>query len=90
MAAISSGGVLTASLLDPSGARLANTNTTSGVAAYTLPDLHGDVAAAELTGSTTLSDAFRYDGYGQTAAAWPTRPANRPRQARSCYASLHL
>ncbi len=80
VAAISTGGVLTASLLDPTGARLANKNTTSGLAAYTLPDLHADVAAAELTGSTTLAYAFRYDGYGQTAAAWPTGTSSGPAQ----------
>ncbi len=79
VAAISTGGVLTASLLDPSGSRLANKNTSSGTAAYTLPDLHGDVAAAELTSGTNLADAFRYDGYGQTiatggAGGGPTQP----------------
>ncbi len=50
------------------------------MAAYTLPDLHADVAAAELTSATTLSDAFRYDGYGQTAAAWPTGTSSGPAQ----------
>ena len=71
--------MLTASLLDPSGSRLANADLSSGVAAFSLPDLHGDVAAAELTSGTNLADAFRYDGYGQTVATGgagggPTQP----------------
>ena len=39
------------------------------MAAYSLPDLHGSLGAAELTSGTTLADAFRYDGYGQTIAS---------------------
>ena len=69
VAGISSGSVTTASLLDPSGARLANTNLSTGAAAYSLPDLHGNLAAAELASSTTLADAVRYDGYGDTIAS---------------------
>ncbi len=61
--------MLTASLLDPSGSRLANADLSSGVAAFSLPDLHGDLGAAELTSSTTVADAIRYDGYGQTIAS---------------------
>ena len=69
VASISTGSVTTASLLDASGSRLANADLSSGVAAFSLPDLHGDLGAAELTSSTTVADAIRYDGYGQTIAS---------------------
>jgi RHS repeat-associated protein len=37
--------------------------------AWLLPDLHGNVAAGIDSGETTVSDAWRYDGYGRTAAS---------------------
>jgi RHS repeat-associated protein len=35
-------------------------------AAFLVPDLHGNVVAAEASGSTAIVNAIRYDGYGQT------------------------
>jgi hypothetical protein len=33
---------------------------------FLLPDLHGNVIAAEQSAGTTIAVALRYDGYGQT------------------------
>ena len=56
------------SALGADGSRVATVDgTTTG---YLLPDLHGNVVAAEASASTTISNALRYDGYGQTLAAY--------------------
>jgi RHS repeat-associated protein len=36
---------------------------------WLLPDLHGNVAAGIDSAETTVSDAWRYDGYGRSAAS---------------------
>jgi RHS repeat-associated protein len=38
-------------------------------------DLHGSVAALCTAGTTTLTDAYRYDGWGQTIATYPSSGA---------------
>jgi RHS repeat-associated protein len=57
----------TRSLLDLDGSRLAVKNGTS--VAWVIFDLHGSVAALCPAGGTTLSDAYRYDGWGQKVAS---------------------
>jgi RHS repeat-associated protein len=56
----------TRSLLDLDGSRLAVKN--GSTVAWLVFDLHGSVAALCPAGGTTLSDAYRYDGFGQTIA----------------------
>jgi len=56
------------SALGADGSRVATKDgSTTG---YLLPDLHGNVVAAEASASTTISNALRYDGYGQTLGAY--------------------
>jgi RHS repeat-associated protein len=50
--------------LGPDGSRLAV--KTGSTLSWTLPDLHGDIAGLLASTPTTISDAYRYDGYGQT------------------------
>jgi RHS repeat-associated protein len=57
----------TGSLLDADGTRLAV--KTGSTVSWLLFDLHGSVAAVCPAGSTTLSDAYRYDGFGQQVAS---------------------
>jgi RHS repeat-associated protein len=53
--------------VDALGSRLAVTSgATSG---WTLPDLHGDIAGYATVGLTAVSDAFRYDPYGELLAS---------------------
>jgi RHS repeat-associated protein len=53
----------TSGLLDADGSRLAvKSNTT---VSWLVFDLHGSVAALCTAGGSTLSDAYRYDGFGQ-------------------------
>ncbi len=40
--------------------------------AWLVPDLHGNVAAGLSGDGSSVTDALRYDGYGMTAAVWPT------------------
>ncbi len=40
--------------------------------AWLVPDLHGNVAAGLAQDQAAVTDALRYDGYGITAATWPT------------------
>ena len=56
----------TRSLLDLDGSRLAVKN--GSTVAWVIFDLHGSIAALCTAGGTTLSDAYRYDGFGQTVA----------------------
>jgi RHS repeat-associated protein len=55
------------SLLDLDGSRLAVKN--GSTVAWLVFDLHGSVAALCTAGGSTLTDAYRYDGYGQTVAS---------------------
>ena len=55
----------TDSAVDASGSRLA-TKTSTALFGWTLPDLHGDVAGAVISSGSAISDAFRYDAYGET------------------------
>ena len=57
----------TTSLLDADGTRLAL--KTGSVVSWLVFDLHGSVVALCSAGTTTLSDAYRYDGFGQRIAA---------------------
>jgi YD repeat-containing protein len=50
--------------LGADGTRLAL--KTGATLSWTLPDLHGDTAGLLAATPTTISDAYRYDGYGQT------------------------
>jgi large repetitive protein len=52
------------SAVDAIGSRIA-TGTSGGDFGFALPDLHGNFAAAVADDAATISDAFRYDGYGQ-------------------------
>ena len=63
-------GVITDSIPDPAGDRLGT--RTGSVVAWLVPDLHGSVAAGLAQTPSSVSDAIRYDGYGQTVAVWPT------------------
>ena len=63
-------GAVTDSIPDPSGDRL-GTKTGSTVAWLT-PDLHGSIAAGLAQTPSSVTDAIRYDGYGQTVAVWPS------------------
>ncbi len=55
----------TDSAVDATGSRLA-TKTSTALFGWTLPDLHGDVAGALSSSGSTITDAFRYDAYGET------------------------
>jgi RHS repeat-associated protein len=57
----------TDALLDADGSRLAV--KTGGVVRWLVFDLHGSVAALCPAGSTTLTDAYRYDPWGQLSAS---------------------
>ena len=50
--------------VDGAGSRIA-TKTSGGAFGWLLPDLHGNVAAAVSSDGTAVTDAFRYDAYGQ-------------------------
>ena len=63
-------GAVTDSIPDPAGDRL-GTKTGSTVAWLT-PDLHGSIAAGLAQTPSAVTDAIRYDGYGQTVAVWPS------------------
>jgi RHS repeat-associated protein len=64
---ISAGATVTNAALDALGDRLA---VSSGASfGWTLPDLHGDIAAYATSGLTSVSDAFRYDPYGGLLAS---------------------
>ncbi len=58
------------SIVDPAGDRLGTRAGTT--VAWLLPDLHGSVAGATDQAESVVTDALRYDGYGMTAATWPT------------------
>jgi RHS repeat-associated protein len=57
----------TGALLDAEGTRLAV--KTGSAVSWLLFDLHGSVAAICPAGSSTLSDAYRYDGWGNLVAS---------------------
>ena len=56
-----------ASLVDPAGTRLGN--NVAGSVTWTIPDLHGNAVATVDQAESSIVDALRYDGYGQTVAA---------------------
>jgi YD repeat-containing protein len=61
------GGTTIDAALGPDQSRLA---LSDGAAfAWRLPDLHGNTAAGIDSAETTVSDAWRYDGYGRSAAS---------------------
>jgi RHS repeat-associated protein len=62
--------------LGPDQSRLALSD--GSAFAWLLPDLHGNVAAGIDTAETTVSDAWRYDGYGRTAASTTTSGLANP------------
>lgn len=61
---------ITDSILDAIGARI-GTKASATIGWY-VDDLLGNVVAAEAGSSTTITDALRYDGYGQTLATYPS------------------
>jgi RHS repeat-associated protein len=63
----------TRSLLDVDGSRLAIKNGSS--VAWVIFDLHGSVVALCPAGGTTISDAYRFDGWGEKIA-WSEPTAN--------------
>ena len=63
-------GLITDSIPDPAGDRLGT--KTGATVAWLTPDLHGSIAAGLAQTPASVSDAIRYDGYGQTVAVWPT------------------
>jgi RHS repeat-associated protein len=58
----------TSTLLDNDGSRLA-IKTGSGSVAWLIFDLHGSVIGLCTAGTSMMSDAYRYDGYGERMAA---------------------
>jgi RHS repeat-associated protein len=67
----------TRSLLDVDGSRLAVKN--GSTVSWVIFDLHGSVAALCPAGGSALSDAYRYDAWGQTIASWSSAtPAANP------------
>ena len=60
-------GPSTNSVVDASGARLA-VSTSSGGFGWTLADLHGNVAGYAAAGGAVVTDATRYDPYGEVVA----------------------
>jgi RHS repeat-associated protein len=65
--AYETGSAGTDAILDPSGGRVAI--KTGASVWFVIFDLHGSIAALCPSGSTAISDAYRYDPWGQTAAA---------------------
>jgi RHS repeat-associated protein len=67
-------GTTTSSLLDATGSRLAV--KTSTTVSWLLFDLHGSVVALCTSGTSTITDAYRFDGFGQQiqAAGTSTNP----------------
>jgi len=61
------GNTTTDAILDPAGVRLAV--KTGGVVSFVLSDLHGSTSALTASGSTSVTDAYRFDPYGQTEAS---------------------
>ncbi|MEK6719843.1 MAG: RHS repeat-associated core domain-containing protein [Chloroflexota bacterium] len=61
-------GASTSSIVDPTGARTA-VSTSSGGFGWTLSDLHGNSAGYATLGGGVISDARRYDPYGETLAS---------------------
>jgi RHS repeat-associated protein len=57
----------TSSLLDADGSRLAV--KTGSTVSWLLFDLHGSVVAMCTSGTSTLTDAYRFDGFGQQIAS---------------------
>ena len=64
---MTTGAVTTSAALDGMGDRLA---VSAGASfGWSLPDLHGDLAGYANSGLTAVSDAFRYDPYGELLAS---------------------
>ncbi len=63
----SSGATTLDATLGPDESRLALDD--GSAFAWLLPDLHGNVAAGIDSAETTVSDAWRYDGYGRSVAS---------------------
>ena len=61
-------GTTTNSVVDATGARLA-VSTSSGGFGWTLSDLHGDIAGYAAATGAVVTDATRYDPYGEVLAA---------------------
>jgi RHS repeat-associated protein len=68
--AYETGAGTTDALLDLDGSRLAV--KTAGTVSWVVFDLHGSVVALCPAGSTTLSDAYRYDAWGQAMTSGAT------------------
>jgi RHS repeat-associated protein len=64
---IATSGGATNAAIDALGSRLAVSS--GGTFGWTLPDLHGDIAGYANVGLTAVTDAFRYDPYGELLAS---------------------
>jgi len=60
-------GTTTSSVVDATGARLAVSTSTGGFG-WTLSDLHGDIAGYAAASGAVVTDATRYDPYGEVVA----------------------
>jgi RHS repeat-associated protein len=67
-------------LLDADGARVGTKTGSTG--SWLLFDLLGSVAAAEATSGTTITDALRYDAWGQTLGVYPATGSSQPTRFR--------
>ena len=63
------GGVVTSAAVDALGDRVAVKAGDASFFGWLLPDLHGNTAAALSENQATVSDALRYDAWGQLAAS---------------------
>ncbi len=70
---IASGSTTTDSLVDQTNAR-DGLKVGAGSAAWFLFDLHGSAVGLE-NGAKTITDAYRFDGYGETVASYPSSGA---------------
>jgi RHS repeat-associated protein len=64
---IATSGGATNAAIDALGSRLAVSS--GGTFGWTLPDLHGDIAGYANVGLSAVTDAFRYDPYGELLAS---------------------
>lgn len=74
------GTTTSAGLLDADGSRVGS--KTGSTASWLLFDLLGSVAAAEGTGATSITDALRYDAWGQPLGLSPAGGSSLPTRYR--------
>lgn len=74
------GTITSSGLLDAANSRVGS--KTGSTASWLLFDLLGSVAAAEGTGGTSVTDALRYDAWGQTLGLYPSGGSSLPTRYR--------